>query len=760
MNERVKISIKGAVQGVGFRPFVFNLASELKLNGWVLNSSEGVFIEAEGKRKILDEFIFKLNNNKPPISFIQSFEHTYLDVNGYTEFKIIHSDESGNKTAIILPDIAICDKCLEEIFNPENRRYLYPFTNCTNCGPRFSIIETLPYDRCNTTMKIFEMCDACREEYENPKNRRFHAQPNACPKCGPHVELWNNEGIVLSSDFNAISDTVQLIKDGQIAAVKGIGGFHLICDAGNDNAVKELRKRKHREEKPLALMYPFIERVIDDCEVSKLEKRLLLSTESPIVLLKRKDKIDSLAPSIAPGNPYLGIMLPYTPLHHILMRQLNIPIIATSGNLSDEPICIDNNEALERLNEIADIFLINNRPIKRHVDDSIARVISGRDMLICRARGYAPLPVRMKDALPQIIAVGAHLKNAISVSSDKNVFISQHIGDLETPEAYNAFKRVIEDLTCMYEIKPDVIACDLHPDYLSSKYADTLNIPVTQIQHHYAHIISCMAENEVEGNVLGVSWDGTGLGTNGTIWGGEFLKINNDGFSRFAHLAAFKLPGGDKAVKEIWRIKAGILYEMYGEKAFNEYAGLFNNIGKEEIDTIKKMLINNINSPYTSSAGRLFDAVASLIGVNDYAHYEGQAAMNLEFAIGNAKTDDAYQFDVQEVNKVYIIDWSTMIEEIISELQEKDTLYISAKFHNTLAEMILSMAQLSKEEKIVLSGGCFQNKYLTERTIDLLKNNGFKVYWHQRVPTNDGGISLGQLTAAAKILKKEKEKCA
>ncbi|RPI19146.1 MAG: carbamoyltransferase HypF [Ignavibacteriae bacterium] len=760
MKERVKISIQGAVQGVGFRPFVFNLASELQLNGWVLNSSEGVFIEAEGEKDILEKFIFRLDKDKPAISFIQSFESSFVDFKGYTDFNIIHSENNGTKTALILPDIAICDKCLDEIFNSTDRRYLYPFTNCTNCGPRFSIIEQLPYDRCNTAMKVFEMCDECREEYENPKDRRFHAQPNACSKCGPHVELWNNDGIILSLHQEAIEETVKAIKAGKIAAVKGIGGFHLICDAGNDDAVKELRKRKQREEKPLALMYPNIERVIEDCEVSELEKRLLLSPESPIVLLKKKDKHTTLADSIAPGNPYLGIMLPYTPLHHILLKEFNLPVVATSGNLSDEPICIDNNEALERLKCIADIFLVHNRPIKRHVDDSIVRVIMDREMLVRRARGYAPLPVRMNESMPKLIAVGAHLKNTIAVSSDKNVFISQHIGDLETPEAYTAFENVIDDLSNMYEIKPEAIACDIHPDYLSSKYANSRDIKVIPVQHHYAHIISCMAENEVEGNALGVSWDGTGLGTDGTIWGGEFLKINEDGFKRFAHLATFKLPGGDKAIKEIWRIKAGVLYEMFGEECFDKYAYLFKNIKENELNVVKKMLMNDINSPYTSSAGRLFDAVASLTGISDKANFEGQAAMNLEFDIGNTKTDDVYQQMVMECNNMLTIDWTFMIEEIINDIKEKDIPYISAKFHNTLAEIIFSIAQLSNEEKIVLSGGCFQNKYLTEKTINLLKNNGFKVYWHQRVPPNDGGISLGQLTAAAKQINKEKEKCA
>jgi hydrogenase maturation protein HypF len=552
-------------------------------------------------------------------------------------------------------------------------------------------------------------------------------------------------------------DLVKAVKSGKIAAVKGIGGFHLICDAGNNEAVNELRRRKHREEKPLALMYPNLDRVTEDCKVSELEKRLLLSLTSPIILLNRKENKNSIAESIAPGNPYLGIMLPYTPLHHILLRELEIPVVATSGNVSDEPICIDNYEALQRLKNIADIFLVHNRPIKRHVDDSIVRVINNREMIIRRARGYAPLPVRMKENIPQIIAVGAHLKNSVAVSSGKNVLISQHIGDLESPEAYNAFEKVIKDLSQIYETTPETIVCDLHPEYLSTTYANSTNIPVTQIQHHYAHIMSCIAENEVEGNALGVSWDGTGFGTDGTIWGSEFLKINENGFNRFAHFKTFKLPGGNKAIKEIWRIKAGLLYEMYGENAFVIFKHLFKNVNKNEISIIIKMLIQNINSPETSSAGRLFDAVASIIGISNKANYEGQAAMNLEYEIGIIKTDDSYHFDTKTLNGNFEIDWTPMIKELIIDLESKSIPYISAKFHNTLAYMILLISFLSKEEKVVLSGGCFQNKYLIEKTINLLKNKGFKVYWHQNVPTNDGGISLGQITAASKILLKEKE---
>jgi hydrogenase maturation protein HypF len=697
----------------------------------------------------------KIQNEKPPRSFIQSFEFSYLDPVGFDKFEIRKSDDEGSRTVLMLPDIATCNDCLNDIFDPNNRRYLYPFTNCTNCGPRYSIIEKLPYDRINTSMKIFEMCNECRKEYEDPQNRRFNAQPNACPVCGPQLKLWDKKGNVISSKHNALLEAVNAVKTGKIIALKGIGGFHLIADARNESAVRELRKRKHREEKPLALMYPNIESVYCDCEVSEFEKRLLLSPESPIVILKRKAETE-LTESIAPGNPYLGIMLPYSPLHHILMNELAFPIVATSGNLSDEPICTDEHEAIVRLKDIADLFLVHNRPILRHVDDSIARIIAGREMVTRRARGYAPLPVHVNKKIPNLLAVGAHLKNNISVSVDNNVFISQHIGDLETAEAYNAFEHVINDLSNIYEVKPEAVICDKHPHYLSTNYANHSRLKVESVQHHYAHIASCMAENELTGNVLGVSWDGTGYGDDGTIWGGEFFIANEKSYRRVAHLKTFKLPGGEIAIKEINRTAIGLLYEIFGEKVFEQRDLIpIKNTPVKELKILQKMLERNINSPVTSSAGRLFDAVSAIMGISSYSHYEGQAAMQLEFAIDSAPTDESYRFNLTDntgknSDVKLIIDWEPIIIKIIEDLKRQVSKnIISAKFHNTLAEVILETAKKSSEEKVVLSGGCFQNKYLIEKTIKILQKEGFKPYWHQRVPTNDGGISLGQITAAA-----------
>lgn len=751
--ERLRVTVRGAVQGVGFRPFVYRLAKELNLNGWVNNSPKGVFIEVEGATAKLKSFLFLLEREKPPRSFIQSLENSFLDAVGFSDFQIRPSDENGAKTAIVLPDIATCADCLREIFDPSNRRYLYPFTNCTNCGPRFSIIESLPYDRPRTTMKIFEMCAECRAEYENPLDRRFHAQPNACPFCGPRLEFWDRNGKVLSKNHSALKNAAQAIKDGKITAVKGLGGFHLIVDASNDEAVKELRTRKHREEKPFALMFPSLEAIEEICEVSEIERRLLTSPESPIVLLKTKKQKAAISKFIAPGNPYIGAMLPYTPLHHLLLKKLNFPVVATSGNLSDEPICIDENEALERLKDVADVFLIHNRPITRHVDDSIVREIMGREMVLRRARGFAPLPVLMREETAPILAVGAHLKNSIAACVGKQTFISQHIGDLETVPAFRAFENVIESFKKLYEIKPETIACDAHPDYLSTHFARDSGLPLVSVQHHYAHVLSCMAENELTAPVFGVAWDGTGYGLDGTIWGGEFLRVSKTDFERAANFRTFRLPGGDKAVKEPRRVALGILYEIFGDEVFgmNKLESLmaFTN---SELSLMRKMLENKLNAPVTSSAGRLFDGVASMVGLRQTIRYEGQAAMELEFLIGDLETNESYDFEIKNSDSgAGIVDWELMIMEIIADRKANVPQgKIAAKFHNTLVEMIVAVAHLAGEKSVALSGGCFQNKYLLERAARRLREEKFNAYWHQRVPTNDGGIALGQILAASR----------
>jgi hydrogenase maturation protein HypF len=674
-------------------------------------------------------------------------ECSFLEPAGYRDFQIRNSDNSGPKQALILPDIATCGDCLAEIFNPADRRYLYPFTNCTNCGPRFTIVEGVPYDRAQTTMRHFTMCDECRREYDDPRDRRFHAQPNACPACGPHVELWDPDGSTLAKDREAVLRAVDVLRSGMIAAVKGLGGFHLFADAHDNDGVRRLRERKHREEKPFALMAPSLESIRRLCDVGPLEERLLTAPESPIVILERHDQWN-IADAVAPGNPYLGAMLPYTPLHHILMRKFAKPVVATSGNRHDEPIVIDEREALHRLGDIADVFLVHNRPIRRRVDDSIVRVILGREQILRRARGYAPLPIVLNRSMPSMLAVGAHQKNTVALATpgatpqETHVFISQHIGDLETSEALSSFRRIIDDFETLYDANPEVVACDIHPDYAStrfgSEHAQAKDASLFRIQHHWGHVASCMAENEVDSPVLGVSWDGAGYGGDGVIWGGEFLLVSGASFRRVGHFRTFPLPGGDAASRRPRQTAAGVLYEAIGESALHG--------GQSGV--LLQMLRTGFRCPRTTSVGRLFDAVAAIVGLRDAVSFEGQAAMQLEFSIDKT-VDDTYSYAIPNGVGV-VIDWTPMIREIVADVQARRPRgAIAAGFHNTLAEIIVDVAKRVGQARVVLTGGCFQNRYLTERAVERLQAAGFHAYWHQRVPPNDGGLALGQAVAAA-----------
>jgi hydrogenase maturation protein HypF len=766
---RVKLALRGAVQGVGFRPFVHRLATELSVTGWVNNSPQGVFVEAECPRPVLEQFLRRLEAEKPPRSSIQSMETTWVDAVGFSKFEIRASEYAGEKSALVLPDIATCSDCLREIYDPENRRFRYPFTNCTNCGPRFSIIHALPYDRANTSMKKFQMCPACLVEYENPSGRRFHAQPNACPVCGPRLEFWNAAGEAVFGGDEALRAAANAIRRGKIAAVKGIGGFHLLADARNEKTVQLLRERKRREEKPFALLFPSIENVRRACEISALEARLLCSPEAPIVLLKIiANRQSPIANSVATGNPNLGVMLPSNPLHHLLMAELKFPVIATSGNLNDEPICTDETEARERLRGIADVFLVHNRPIVRHVDDSMVRVMLNREMVLRRARGYAPLPVtvRMRSTASHIsgkngdeveyvpaktiLAVGAHLKNSVALAVGKNVFLSQHIGDLETEQANAAFRRVTSELPGLYDVEPEMIVADLHPDYQSTRFARQSGKKSFGVQHHVAHVLSCIAENEVSLPALGVAWDGTGYGPDGTVWGGEFFSVMENRLERVAHLLPFRLPGGDKAVKEPRRAALGLLYELYGEAAFEmNHLPPLHEMPPVEMITLKGMLQRRFNAPVTTSVGRLFDAVASLVNLRQQMRFEGQPAMELEFTIGGFATDARYDLPLVNRDSKLVLDWSLMVHTILADVNGGVSVAeISAKFHNALAESVVTVAKKFGESRVVLSGGCFQNRYLTERAVTRLRAEKFKPYWHQRVPPNDGGIALGQVFAA------------
>jgi len=742
--------IRGAVQGVGFRPFVYRLARELALTGWVQNTPQGVFVEAEGPQESLNAFVLRLASERPPRSFIQSFEFSFLDPAAATSFDIRPSERGGEKTALVMPDLALCEDCLRELFDPADRRYRYPFINCTNCGPRFSIITALPYDRPNTTMRDFVMCPACRHEYEDPLDRRFHAQPNACPDCGPQLESWNPDGNVTARREAALRAAAGLLRAGKILAIKGIGGFHLMTPAANEDAVRRLRAHKHREEKPFALMFGSLEQIRTTCAADELEERLLRSPEAPIVLLRRLAASPSpVCEGVAPGNPSLGVMLPYAPLHHLLMRHINFPVVATSGNRSDEPICIDEREALRRLGGIADLFLVHNRPITRHVDDSIVRVMLGRELVLRRARGYAPLPVTLPAPVSDTLAVGAHLKSTVALARGSSVFISQHMGDLETPEAYNAFRETAEEMQTLFDARPETIVSDLHPDYLSSAYARTRPERQITIQHHVAHVAACMAENHLTDPVLGVAWDGTGLGTDGTIWGGEWILAQQGNFRRIGSLRNFRLPGGDRAVREPRRSALGVLYELFGETLFTRQ-GLIpaESWTAAERKNLHRMLAQHLNTPVTSSAGRLFDAVAAIVGLRQQSRYEGQAAMELEFAAGEGNAEP-YPCTLQQSTDPWTIDWETMMLHILEDrTRAVPASTIAARFHAGLAAMIVSTARYVGVERVALSGGCFQNRLLTELTVRGLEDAGFRPYWHQRIPPNDGGIALGQIAAA------------
>ncbi|BBA79703.1 hydrogenase maturation protein [cyanobacterium endosymbiont of Rhopalodia gibberula] len=760
IKQRLKLLIFGTVQGVGFRPFIYRLATELNLTGWVYNSSSGVSIEVEGESKILKEFLSRIQTEKPPRSHIQSIKTTYLDYIGYTTFDIHHS-VSGEKNAIIPADLATCPDCLRDIFDLQNRRYGYPFTNCTNCGPRYTIIETLPYDRPQTTMKEFSMCSECRQEYENPHDRRFHAQPNACPCCGPQLALWDKQGNSIAIQDSALKIAVNSIKEGKIIAVKGLGGFHLMTDGSNPDAIRQLRQRKVRPQKPFALMYPSLELIKHHCQVSPLEEELLTSPESPIVLLKRRSDCINLWESIAPNNPYWGVMLPYTPLHHLLLLNLKFPLVATSGNISDESICIDEGEVIERLGHIADVFLVHNRPILRPVDDSVVRVMAGREIVFRRARGYTPFPIileleskrqntEVEHSPPSIslLATGSQLKNTVAILRGNQVFISQHVGDLSKCQALSAFYQAIDSLKRLYDFEPEIIACDAHPDYFSSQFAQSQGFPVVKVQHHYAHVLSCIAENGITAPVLGVAWDGTGYGEDGTIWGGEFLLITDNSYQRVAHFRPFKLPGGHRAVKEPRRIALGILYEVFGSFDGLEIFPSFKDFSNQELKLIQQMLSHNLNAPLTSSVGRLFDGVASILGICQQTSFEGQGAMDLEYRAINYKTDKIYPYEILGDDFPLIVDWQLIIKGILDDLLVHSSIEeISSKFQNTLVEIIIEISQIISEKKVILTGGCFQNKYLTEQAISRLNQEQLIPVWHRKVPPNDGGIALGQIIA-------------
>lgn len=743
--KRERLTIEGTVQGVGFRPFVYRLAQELGLTGYVQNTPAGIVIEIEGADTPLAAFKKALKERKPPQVRLLKLDQTPLMAEGGQDFIIRPSgareETREETTAVMLPDLAICGDCLRELNDPSDRRYRYPFINCTNCGPRFSIITALPYDRANTTMAGFQMCEACRREYDDPENRRHHAQPVACPECGPRLELRSLNGEPVAWRDSALTKAAEAVRDGKILALKGLGGFHLICDARNQDAVAELRRRKQRPAKPFAVMYPSLSAARLDCLIRPEEERLLRSAESPIVLL-RTLAAPGVAENVAPGNPNLGVMLPYTPLHHLLISELGFPVVVTSGNRADEPICTDENEAVATLKTIADAFLVHNRPISGRCDDSIVRVMGKRATLLRRARGYAPLPVVVKHkfAMP-VLAVGSHLKNTVALAVRDRVFLSPHIGDLHTPEACAAHRAAADLLCRLYHAEPKHIVHDLHPDYGSTRLAEERDGALVSVQHHYAHALSCMAENGVKPPCLAVAWDGTGYGPDDTVWGGEFLRIEPGGFKRALHFLPFPLPGGDAAALNPKRAALGMLYALQGEDAFGRDIGLPG----EDARLMQTALEKSINCPQTSSAGRIFDAVAALTGICPENGFEGQAAMALEFAADPDATA-LYDFKIEDG----IVDWRPMLRAILTDIDTGSKPgEVSGKFHATLAAIIVAAAKIVGEATVLLTGGCFQNALLLDRAADALEQAGFTVHTHRHVPPNDGGLALGQVMAMA-----------
>ena len=779
-----RISVRGVVQGVGFRPFVYRLAHEHSLKGWVRNTSGNVEIEVEGDRERIRNFITDIEAKAPPLARIENVAVTFQpskSYTGYEKFEIYQSLSQEGKYQLVSPDIATCEDCLREILSPTDRRYRYPFTNCTSCGPRFTIIEDMPYDRPQTTMRYFQMCPECQAEYDNPLDRRFHAQPNACPKCGPQVELVDNRGNLVT-ESNPIAVASQFLKEGKIVAIKGLGGFLLACDATNDTAVKTLRQRKKRSSKPFAIMVTTVDEAKRHCYVSPEEENLLTSPQSPIVLMRWRED-SSVSREVAPNLRFLGIMLPYTPLHHILLRDTGQPLVMTSGNLSEEPIARDNDEALRRLSGIADYFLIHNRDIYSRYDDSVAIVERGTSQLVRRARSYAPYPIRLSFKTRQILGCGAEEKNTFCLTKDNYAFLSQHIGDMENMETLEHFDSTIALYKRLFHIEPEVVAHDLHPDYLATKYARELGesgIKLIPVQHHHAHIASCLADNGLESPVIGVAFDGTGMGADGNIWGGEFLVGDYRNFRRAGHLEYLPLPGGAAAIKRPYRTAIGYILTLLGENALNaviaseakqSQLASIGQVTEVEVEVIKRQIEKRINSPLSSSMGRLFDAISALLGIRGEIDYEGQAAVELEMAALSSviarpvpseareldeaisRNNESYPYRIAKDEGIRIVHLRDLLSAVIEDLHQGISKgMISVKFHNTVARMINEMCHLIAGEtaisQVALSGGVFQNRLLLRKTVRSLESNNFQVFTHRQVPCNDGGISLGQAVIA------------
>ncbi|MEN6448779.1 MAG: carbamoyltransferase HypF [Syntrophaceae bacterium] len=748
---RVRYQFSGIVQGVGFRPFIYRLATGGGLAGSVCNSTQGVVVEVEGPDRAIEGFLSRVRSQTPPLAEIYEIHQAELPLTGEEGFRIIESSLAGQANVPISPDIATCDECLKELFDPSDRRYRYPFINCTNCGPRLTIIHDIPYDRTRTSMAVFPLCEKCRQEYEDPADRRFHAEPNACSVCGPRLTMLDASGKALDS-ADPLSEAIARLEAGAILAIKGLGGFHLCVDAGNDEAVRRLRRQKFREEKPLAVMVRDLAAARRIACVSGPEEELLSSPARPIVLLQARPPC-RVSGRVAPRMSTLGIMLPYTPLHHLLL-QGNFPaLVMTSANKTDEPICISSDEAVTRLSGIAEGFLVHNRDILVRCDDSVSMVTRSRPYLLRRSRGYAPRPLLLKSALPEVLAVGPHLKSTVCITKGGFAFLSPHIGDLETPMARDFLHETIGRMQHIVQVKPDVVACDLHPRYYSTRVASQLGArEVIGVQHHHAHIVSCMAENRIEGKVIGMAMDGTGFGEDGRIWGGEFFVADETGFTRAGHLKYLALPGGEAAIRQPWRIALSLVREAFG----SGWKGTASRLGITpegiSVDSMEKILETGVNSPLCSSLGRLFDGVASIVGLERSVSFEGQAAMGLEAAAG-PDSGDILPYEIRSGGDSLVLDPAAFVRAIVQGKQGgADTSLLASSFHRTLVAAFTDMALRIQAHtglgRVVLSGGCFQNRILLEGCVADLERAGLEVFTHQRVPANDGGVSLGQAVVA------------
>lgn len=752
---RLRIELDGVVQGIGMRPHVARLAFKCGLTGFVRNSARGVELEVQGRPSSLDQFRRQLTADSPRLGPSTRLTcHEIPNSLSPEPFRIIESQQQGDVRPSLAPDLAVCRDCRSELFDPANRRYRYPFISCAQCGPRYSIANGIPFDRERTSMRAFPLCRACEKEYRDPQDRRFHAQTIACPECGPQVTLLDSAGKILARRDEGIREAVAAMRQGAILAVKGIGGFHLMVDASRVESVERLRLRKGREFKPLAVMFPSVEAIEQECEVSAVERERIESAEAPIVLLRRRAaETEWIAPNVAPGNPLLGCFLPYAPLHLLLLAELGRPAVATSGNRSEEVLCVDNDEALGRLQGIADQFLMHDRDIFHHVDDSVVRVVLDRELVLRAGRGYAPWRMKLPEPNSPVLAVGAHQKNAIALGVASLAYVQPHIGDLSTAETIAAFQRDATELPRAIGLQGTPVACDCHPDYVSTRFAERSGQRTVHVQHHHAHVLACCVENEIEGLVLGVAWDGSGWGEDGTIWGGEFLCVDENGHERIAHLRRFPLPGGEQAVREPRRSALGLLFAAYGER-FEEHlpSPLAKAFTRVELTALRSMLKQQFQSPMTSSVGRLFDAVAALLGLRLKNSFEGQAAMELEFASNGDEVARGYSMPL---NSNGIVDWQPLLEELLADIAAGLPVgQMAAKFHQALADCAVQVAQHARLQRVILTGGCFQNGLLLTKCVTGLRNAGFEPYWHRRVPPNDGGIAVGQLAAAAYAMRK------